>query len=281
MGLLIGFAFGMGLLFIWSSYASPRTARRRSRQMSKWRARVQIDGISLGKQLTLSALAFVVAFVLILGLSGSMAVAAVLALLSGGFPSAILRGRALKRQREIADLWPDAIDNLASAVRAGLSLPEALQQLGERGPEPLRPPFVAFAADYQASGRFHESLDLLKERLRDPVGDRVVEALRIARDVGGGDLGRMLRTLSGFLRDDLRTRGELESRQSWTVNGARVAVAAPWAVLLLMSFDRDVIGRFSSGAGITILTIGAVACIGAYRLMLRIGRIPLERRILA
>jgi hypothetical protein len=29
-------------------------------------------------------------------------------------------------------LWPDAVDNLASAVRAGLSLPEALTQLGQR-----------------------------------------------------------------------------------------------------------------------------------------------------
>ena len=32
-----------------------------------------------------------------------------------------------------------------------------------------------------------------KADLADPVGDRVVEALRIAREVGGGDLGRMLR----------------------------------------------------------------------------------------
>ena len=79
-----------------------------------------------------------------------------------------------------------------------------------------------------------------------PVGDRVIEALRIARDVGGGDLGRMLRALSGFLRDDLRTRGELESRQSWTVNGARLAVVAPWAVLLAMSFQREAVARFAS-----------------------------------
>ena len=55
-------------------------------------------------------------------------------------PVAVLRGRALRRLREHAELWPDAVDNLASAVRAGLSLPEALMQLGERGPEGLREP---------------------------------------------------------------------------------------------------------------------------------------------
>ena len=61
------------------------------------------------------------------------------------------------------------------------------------------------------------------------MGDRLVESLRIAREVGGTDLGHLLRTLSGFLREDARTRAELETRQSWTVNAARLAVAAPWA----------------------------------------------------
>ena len=101
-----------------------------------------------------------------------------------------------------------------------MSLPEALSQLGVRGPEPLREPFLGFAADYQVTGRFGDSLDRLKERLADPVGDRVVEGLRIAREVGGGELGRLLRSLSGYLREDARTRSELESRQAWTVNGA-------------------------------------------------------------
>ena len=46
-------------------------------------------------------------------------------------------------------------------------------------------------------------------RLADSTADRVVETLRLAREVGGSELGRMLRTLSGFLRDELRVRKEL------------------------------------------------------------------------
>src|SRR5699024_11279417 len=79
-----------------------------------------------------------------------------------------------------------------------------------------------FARDYQASGDFSACLDRLKVRLADPVGDRIVEALRLTRDVGGTDLGALLRTLAGFLREDARTRSELEARQSWTVNAARL-----------------------------------------------------------
>ena len=69
-------------------------------------------------------------------------------------PVAILRGRALRRQREFAEVWPEAIDNLASAVRAGMSLPDALAALAVRGPVPLREPFASFALDYQVTGRF-------------------------------------------------------------------------------------------------------------------------------
>ena len=126
---------------------------------------------------------------------------------------------------ELREVWPEAVDNLASGVRAGLSLPEALTQLGVRGPEQLRSPFRRFGEDYRATGRFGECLDRLKANLADPVGDRVVEALRMAREVGGTDLGRLLRTLSPFLREDARTRSELETRQGWTVNAARLALA--------------------------------------------------------
>src|SRR4051794_1597925 len=187
-------------------------------------------------------------------------------------------GRGRRRQRELAEVWPEAVDNLASAVRAGMSLPEALTQLGHRGPEPLREPFSAFGADYQVTGRFGESLDRLKQRLAGAVGGRVVEGLRIAREVGGGELGSLLRNLSGFLRDDARTRSELESRQAWTVNGARLAVAAPWLVLLLLCFQREVITRYASTAGVVVLVVGAGLCVVAYRLMVRIGRVPTGRR---
>jgi tight adherence protein B len=202
-------------------------------------------------------------------------------LIAAYLPLAVVAGRARRRQREFAEVWPEAVDNLASAVRAGMSLTEALAGLSSRGPEPLRPAFQRFALDYQASGRFAESLDRLKAELADPVGDRVVEGLRIAREVGGGELGRLLRNLSTYLRDDARTRSELESRQAWTVNGARLAVAAPWLVLFLLCFQPEVIARYSSPAGAVVIFGGASCCLVAYRVMIRIGRLPIERRLLA
>ena len=171
-------------------------------------------------------------------------VAVAFGLMGAYLPVAVVASRARRRQREFAEVWPEAVDNLASGVRAGLSLPDALAGLGIRGPAPLRDAFDQFALDYQVSGRFSESLDRLKDRLADPTGDRVIEGLRIAREVGGGEFGAAAQPVR-YLRDDARTRSEMEARQAWTVNGARLAVAAPWLVLLFMSFQSEVIQRYS------------------------------------
>ncbi len=284
MGALVGLGVGLGLLLVWSAFFVPRHARRTTPThgaLARLLSRAGLEGVSATGFVVLCVASGLLAGLVIQVVSRTAPVAVAFGAMGAYLPVALVSGRARRRQRDFAEVWPEAVDHLASAVRAGMSLPDALAGLGVRGPEALRPPFSAFALDYQVSGRFGESLDRLKERLADPVGDRVVEGLRIAREVGGGELGRLLRNLSGYLRDEARTRSELESRQSWAVNGARLAVAAPWAVLLLMSFQSEVITRYRSTTGALILAFGAAASLLAYRLMMRIGRLPVDRRILS
>ncbi len=283
-GALLGLVAGLGLLLVWSGLTGPPRRRRPKRgpgRLTELLRRAGVHGVAPGALVAACAGCGLLAGLLLLAVSRTLPVAVAFALVAGYAPLALLRGRARRRQRELADVWPEAVDNLASAVRAGLSLPEALIALGRRGPEPLREPFTRFGADYLATGRFGDCLDRLKIGLSDPVGDRVVEALRVAREVGGGELGRMLRTLSSFLREEAHTRSELESRQSWTVAGARLAVSAPWLVLLTLSFQQEVIRRYASPTGVIVLVIGSACCLVAYRLMVRIGRLPVEKRVLA
>lgn len=285
MGALIGAGFGLGLVFVGWFWVEPRRPvrprRERRAPLAGLMVRAGVDGVSPATVVAASVALGLIAAVVAAAISGVAVIGLLAGAAAASAPISFLRGRARRRLREHAESWPDAVDHLSSAVRAGLSLPEALTQLGERGPEALRESFRRFGRDYQSTGRFDDALDRLKHRLADPVGDRVVEALRLARDVGGGDLGRVLRALSGFLRDDLRTRGELESRQSWTVNGARLAVAAPWVVLLSMSLQPDVIARFGTPAGMVVLVSGAAVCLVSYRVMTWLGRLPTERRVLA
>jgi tight adherence protein B len=102
----------------------------------------------------------------------------------------------------------------------------------------------------------------------------------VTREVGGTDLGRLLGTLSEFLRENTRTRGELEARQSWTVNAARLAVAAPWIVLALMATQPAAIRAYDTPAGALVLIGGLLVSTIAYRLMLRIGALPEPERVL-
>jgi len=224
MGALVGLGVGVGLLLIWSAFAlpgAPRAPRRRVGQVEVLLGRAGLSGVSTRSFVMLCAAFGVAALLALVVVSGAWPVATAFGLMAAYLPVAVVAGRGHKRQREFAEVWPEAVDNLAGAVRAGMSLPEALAGLGTRGPEPLRPAFVAFALDYQVTGRFADCLDRLKDRLADPVGDRVVEGLRVAREVGGGELGRLLRNLSTYLLDDARTRSELESRQAWTMNSVR------------------------------------------------------------
>ena len=93
-------------------------------------------------------------------------------------------------------LWPDVCDLLIASVRAGMSLPDAVASLGDSAPAELRPPFAAFARDVAASGHFDSSAQRLKAALADPVADRIIETLRMARQVGGTELTPVLRALA-------------------------------------------------------------------------------------
>ena len=282
MGALLGLLLGTGLFLVWRACttpprpAGPRWRARAGEQL----AQAGIEGVSPGRLAGASAALGLTAFVLVAGLSRVAVIGLVFGLAAAALPSAAVRARGRRRAAELREAWPEVVDNLASAIRAGLALPEAVAQLATRGPDVLRPAFARFAADYRATGRFGECLDTLKATLADPVGDRVVEALRLAREVGGTELGRLLRTLSAFLRAEARTRAELETRQGWTVGAARLALAAPWLLLLLLSARPAAVAAYGTPAGAAVLLGGGAVSLLAYRLMLRIARLPAERRVL-
>lgn len=284
MGALCGLLLGLGLLLIWrSGTRAPQRAPGRPTWAQRRRERLRQAGVtalSPAQFVVLQALAGLVAGLVVLVITQAVTVALCFAVFGALAPEVAVRRLRLRRQVALRELWPEAVDNLASAVRAGMSLPEGLTALGIRGPAPLRPAFARFGAAYRVSGRFGECLDALEDDLADPVGDRVCETLRVARDVGGTDLGSVLRTLSDLLRDDARTRSELETRQGWTINAARLAVAAPWIVLLLLGTQSNTLAAYDSAGGTLLLAIGAAVCVVAYRVMLRIGRLPEDRRVL-
>jgi tight adherence protein B len=162
VGALVGLLFGLGCLLIWRRAARPAPAAARGAAADRT-ARAARAGRHRGRQprqlVAASAGLGAVAFVLVLGTSQVPVIARAVRGLRRAGPRAARPPPRAQRSVELREVWPEAVDNLASGVRAGLSLPEALTQLGVRGPEQLRSPFRRFGEDYRATGRFGESLD--------------------------------------------------------------------------------------------------------------------------
>ncbi|WP_279581617.1 type II secretion system F family protein [Fodinicola feengrottensis] len=229
LGAFLGLLAGIGALLVWRSVA--RVPARRFRPAAGWFARrtemlrqAGIEGVTGGQLLMIQLGVAVLAILVVLLISRSLSVSACFGVFGFFGPAAaIVRRFRDRRQVELREVWPEVVDNLTSAVRAGLSLPEAVGALGVRGPEQLRPAFVRFAADYRATGRFSDSVDTLRDALADPVGDRVLESLRMAREVGGTELGTLLRTLSAFFCG--RTR---EQERNWRRDSPGPSTARGW-----------------------------------------------------
>jgi tight adherence protein B len=283
MAPLLGVLCGLGVFLIWWSAWEQHPLAVRESKPKRLETLLLTAGIEKVSSGGLVASCLGVGFftmLVIFIVTASLSIAACFGLFGAWLPLAIVSWRARRRTAKLRELWPDVVDHLRSAIRAGLSLPEALVQLADKGPEELRGLFREFGADYRSGGNFDSALNKLKERLADPVADRIIEALRLTREVGGSDLGRLLGTLAEFLRESARTRSELEARQSWTINGARLAVAAPWVVLILLASRAEAVAAYNSAAGLSVLGGGLLVSALSYRVMLRIGALPEDERVL-
>jgi len=299
MRLVLGCLLGAGLLLMAAPFLWPR---RRADAGTPASGHNPVDGetgqppqrglVALRGALTQAGLGSLplpafAAISLLLGLAGAALAQALTGVRALGVvagvvgvvvPTVIVFWRARERRRSNRTVWPDVVDHLVSAVRSGLALPDSVSTLAESGPAPTRAAFADFARDYRATGSFGYAVDRLKAGLADPVADRILETLRMAREVGGSDLTLVLRDLAAWLRQDAAIRAEVEARQSWVVNAARLGVAAPWIVLLLLSSRPEGAVAYNTGSGVVVIVSGLAVSVIAYRLMVVIGRLPEERR---
>jgi tight adherence protein B len=280
--LLLGCGLGLGLVLTLSPRLWP--AQRRRREATRFvgfhdrLAQAGLPFVSVPLVVVVSLIVAAVCAAVTFALGPVVALAAAAGLVAAALPTVVINWRARHRRRATRGNWPDAVDHLVSAVRSGLSLPDSVVTLAHVGPEATRADFAAFERDYLATGNFGIAVDGLKARLADPVADRILETLRMSREVGGTELTTVLRNLASSLRSEVAMRAEVEARQSWIVNAARLGVAAPWIILLMLSTRTEAASAYNTPTGVVVIVAGLVVSIVAYRLMLALGRLPEERR---
>ncbi|MEO6200379.1 MAG: type II secretion system F family protein [Cryobacterium sp.] len=284
MTLVLGCLLGAGLLLLAAPILWPAgSARTHGRPGASARMRSSLALAGFGQVpvpvfAAISVVLGLAAAALVQALLGVQALAAVAGLVSLAFPALLASWRARARRRANRTVWPDVVDHLVSAVRSGLALPDSVSSLAHAGPTASRVAFAAFEREYRATGNFAHCIDELKLALSDPIADRILETLRMAREVGGSDLTIVLRSLAAWLRQDAAIRSEVEARQSWIVNSARLGVAAPWIVLMLLASRPEAALAYNTPAGAVVIAGGLAVSVVAYRIMVRLGRLPEERR---
>ena len=284
MTVAFGLLLGAGLLLAFSPILWPSTAVRTvapsgvTANATAVLAQAGLARVSLGTVAVLSLVVAALALALAFALLPVVPLALAAGLVGLALPWVIITVRARARRRAARLVWPDVVDQLVSAVRSGLSLPDSVAALASTGPPATRDAFATFEADYRATGNFGVCVSELKERLADPTADRILETLRMSREVGGTELTAVLRNLASYLRQEASIRSEVEARQSWVVNAARLGVAAPWIVLVMLGTRPEAAAAYNSSAGVLLIVGGLAVSVVAYRIMIAVGRIPEERR---
>ncbi len=151
----------------------------------------------------------------------------------GSIPIGTVYVRRNIRMRAFEKNFPEAIDLLARAVRAGHSLGTGMEIVGQEMTEPVAGEFRKTFEEQHLGLHFRETLVNMTERM--PLQDvRFFAAALIIQDETGGNLAEILSNLSATVRDRFKIRGEVRTRTAAGRLTAVILSCLPPFMLLLM-----------------------------------------------
>jgi tight adherence protein B len=201
-------------------------AARRSRTETL----LQVSGLPFkpAEWLVLRASAAVV--LLVAGVSlGSPALAVVLlvagAVVAVGYP----RLRARRRRARFAEDLPDALQLVSGSLRAGFSLPAALEAAGRHAREPMAGELTRALTLARLGSPLEDGLDDVARRMASQDFGWVALAVRIQNEVGG-NLAEIIDTTVETLRDRIHLAGQVRALSAEGRLSAYILVALPFVI---------------------------------------------------
>lgn len=196
----------------------------------------------------LSALLIVPVVIYALTSNLVLTVAAVAAALAT--PRYMLRVMAQRRLEEIERLLPDALAQIAGAMRAGSTLLIAMENMVRETKGPISQEFGMVLKEQRLGVPIEQAMEGLAGRVRSENVDLVVAASLVAKDVGG-NLAEIFERLSSTLREKIAMEGKIKALtaqgklQGWVVGMLPVGM-----ILVLSQMEKVAIGAmFNSLAG--------------------------------
>lgn len=265
--------FGWRGIFVAPGVTGPVHRRR-------WRRRLALDDVRLRDVFTLAGLLFVVAGGAAYAVFGGTAVPLLAGCFGATFPLTATRTRRRRQQAAAREAWPRMIEELRLLTTSvGRSVPQALFDVGRRGPVQLRPAFEAAHREWLLSTDFDTTLLVLKSHLADATADVVCETLLVAHEMGGTDIDRRLAALADDRTRDLQGRKDAAAKQA----GARFARAFVIAVPVGMALVGLTIGNgrtaYASQAGQAAVIAAMVMIAGCWWWAGWLMQLPTEQRV--
>jgi tight adherence protein B len=222
-------------------------------------------GITVGMLLTLSLLIgwFVFLVSLLFGLVLILAI--IFGILATSIPFLVV---AIKRQRrflKFEETFPDAIDLLGRAVRAGHAFTTGLDLIAKEMPSPLSDEFQRAYEQQNLGLPLRDALENLMRRI--PLTDvRIfVTALMIQRE-SGGNLAEILDNLAHVIRERFKLMRQVRVYTAQGRVSLYLLVAIPPLMGIMIYFmDREYIMRlFTDPLGIKFLVAGILLQVTGY-----------------
>jgi len=96
-----------------------------------------------------------------------------------------VRGKARKIRNDFGEQLPENLDVLASALRAGHSLANAMGVVADEAPEPSKREFRRVVTDEQLGIPLEDALEVTAKRMQNPDVDQVAILALVQREAGG------------------------------------------------------------------------------------------------
>lgn len=161
-------------------------------------------------------------------LFGTFSSATLVGLFVATFPVAAARGRARRRQSDSVEAWPRLIEEIRLLCGSlGRPIPQALLEVGKRGPDTMRPAFLEAEREWLMTTDFERTIAVLKHGLADPTADATCETLLIAHNVGGTELDKRLAALAEDRYLDLQGRKDAKAKQTGVQFARRFVLIVP------------------------------------------------------
>jgi tight adherence protein B len=141
-----------------------------------------------------------------------------------------LKRRINKRRQKLESQLGDLLQMLASGLKAGFGLVQALESASPQVKAPMPIELKRALRDTAMGASIEHSLSALNDRVGSPDFDIVITAILIQRGVGG-NLGEILENVAHTMRERERIRGEIRTLTSQQRMTGYVVGAIPVGLL--------------------------------------------------